>query len=293
MSHPLSKDYDEKEDIYLVEEALSGSRVALEQLCRRHQPFIYNLALKFVQMPEDAQDITQDVMIKIITKLAQFENKSSFRTWLYRIVVNHFYDLKKTKKETVITGFDFYGNFLDQTPDIELSTEEESRYAELIDEAKFGCSAGMLLCLNREQRMAYILSDIFEADHNLGSEIMGISKANYRKRVSRARKDLHNFMQKKCGLVNRKNPCRCAGKTKSYIKKGLVNPEKLVFNANYKLRVYEILKKEKKVCDTIDEAYIDIFQDHPYQTENIEDIRDQMNKLLDNKRIFLDRSRIQ
>lgn len=284
--HPLSKYYDEQQDVELVNKALTGSREALEILCQKHQIFIYNLALKFVQLPEDAQDITQDVMVKIITRLAQFKGNSSFRTWLYRIVVNHFYDLKKTKKEILITGFDFYGNFLDKTSSHQWSDEEETRHAELIQEAKIGCSAGMLLCLSREQRLVYILSDIFEVDHNLGAEIMGISRENYRQRVSRAKKDLHNFMHNKCGLVNKENPCRCAKKTKSFMEMGLINSETLVFNANYTHRIYEILRKEQTVCDTIDEAYTQVFQAHPYQSENIANIKNQLNNILDNEEIF-------
>ena len=82
--------YRESDDLLLIEQAKEGSRNALEQLVERHYNFIYNVALRFLLNPEDAQDLTQEVLIKLITKLSQFKGKSSFRTWLYRIVSNHF-----------------------------------------------------------------------------------------------------------------------------------------------------------------------------------------------------------
>ena len=74
----------------LINDALGGSKTALEHLLKRHYNFIYNVALRFVLNPDDAQDLTQEAVIKVITKLSQFNQKSEFRTWLYRIVFNHF-----------------------------------------------------------------------------------------------------------------------------------------------------------------------------------------------------------
>lgn len=53
----------------------------------------------------DAEDITQDALVKVITNLAQFKGTSSFRTWLYRIVINHFLDVKRRKIEDVYVNF--------------------------------------------------------------------------------------------------------------------------------------------------------------------------------------------
>ena len=77
-----------------------------------------------------------------------------------------------------------------------------------IEESKVSCMAGMLMCLDREQRLIYIVGELFEIDHNMGSEIFGTSPANFRQKLSRARKDLYHWMHDKCGLVNKENPCR-------------------------------------------------------------------------------------
>src|SRR5580765_4583195 len=141
---------------------------------------------------EDAEDLTQEVFIKAITALTKFEGKSQFRTWLYRITVNHFLNAKKRKTELKIIDFESYFNSIDNIPVNELSITERDELVDAIEEISISCTAGMLLCLDREQRMIYILGEMFEIDHNLGSEILGISPGNFRIRLMRARQDLYN-----------------------------------------------------------------------------------------------------
>ena len=75
---------EESIDRNLVASALKRTREALEVLVPRHQDRTYNIALRMVWNPEDAEDITQEVLIKIVTKLSTFEGRSRFRTWAYR-----------------------------------------------------------------------------------------------------------------------------------------------------------------------------------------------------------------
>jgi RNA polymerase sigma factor (sigma-70 family) len=89
---------DEKDE-QLIDLALGGSKQALEKLIYRHQAWIYNIALRMVFYPQEAEDITQEVLIKIITKLSSFRKESSFRTWAYRIVVNQVLNMKKSLGE--------------------------------------------------------------------------------------------------------------------------------------------------------------------------------------------------
>ena len=84
---------------------------------------------------------------------------------------------------------------------------------------------GMLLCLTREQRMAFILGAIFEVPSDIAGEVLGLSPEAFRKRLERARADLTSFMNAKCGLVNPNNPCRCPKKTAALIREGWVDPE--------------------------------------------------------------------
>src|SRR5467141_3758460 len=111
------------EDRALVARARSGSREALEELVRRHQGWIYNIAVRMLYHPHDAEDATQEILLKAVTRLSSFEGRSNFRTWLYRIVVNHVLNMKRGRLEDPAISFRTYGEALDQTPDLDLPDE--------------------------------------------------------------------------------------------------------------------------------------------------------------------------
>ncbi|MEM8908897.1 MAG: RNA polymerase sigma factor, partial [Bacteroidota bacterium] len=202
--NPFSTTYkSDKTDASLIEEILKGDKQSLNSLIQKHQPYIYNIAWKMIGDPVQAQDLTQEALLKIISNLSSFKGESTFRTWAYRIVWNYFLNITNKSKLSLIDSFEDLGNTLDSTPSFDISLEERESKKEEIREIRLQCLSGMLLCLTKEQRLVYIIGDIFNADHNIGSEIMSVSKATYRKKLSRARNDLHNFMKNKCGLVDK------------------------------------------------------------------------------------------
>lgn len=266
MDNPFSVDYTDYKDKALVDLSITGDKNALQSLIVRHQIFVYNLALKMSKNKQDSEDLTQEVFIKAITSLSQFKEKSSFRTWLYRITVNHFLNSKKRATELQTTDFESYFNSIDEIPNYSLNESEEKDLTETIEEIRINCTSGMLLCLSREQRMVYILGEMFEINHNLGGQIMEISAGNFRVKLTRARQDLYNWMNNKCGLINVNNPCRCSKKTKGYIKAGKVDPDNLQFNTNYRSKINELSKdKALAITDSIETLNKKIFQDHPLQ----------------------------
>ena len=233
--------YSDSKDVELITLALNGDRKGLENLIEKHQGFIYNVALKMINNVEDAKDATQEVLLKVITSLAKYDAaKGKFRTWLYRITFNHILNIKKQKYEELVTGFDQFFGIIENSPSHHLSDEEEKEMQLFIEESKVACMAGMLMCLSREQRLIYIVGEVFEIDHKLASEIFEITPANFRQKLSRVRKDLYQWMNKKCGLVNKENSCRCNKKTKGFIKNGWVNPDNLKWNSDYHKSIQEI-----------------------------------------------------
>lgn len=267
MENPFSSThFTESADLELVQASLKGNKKALEMLILRHQPFIYNVALKMTMRPPDAEDITQEVLIKAITNLSQYQGKSAFRTWLYRIVFNHILNMKKRVTEETFSSFEGYGYFLDSIPDQDLTEEEALALKDAVEEVKISCMSGMLLCLSREQRLVYILGEIFKINHILAGELLEMSPDNFRQKLSRARKDLYNFMNNKCGLVNRSNPCRCPKKTKGLIQAGAVDPQHLRFNVYYVQRVQDLVpERSEKMLHVYEEQYARLYGEHPFQ----------------------------
>jgi RNA polymerase sigma factor (sigma-70 family) len=255
------------EDRELVRQAQGGSRAARERLIARHQAWIYNLVLRMVYLPEDAEDATQEILVKLITKLSTFAGRSRFRTWLYRMVVNHVLNMRRCRADEAGWTFTRYGDSLDATPDMDLPDPRAvpADVALLVQEARIGCTSGMLLCLDREQRLVYILGEIFGVTDGVGAELMVVSRANFRQKLARARRDLHNFLHGQCGLVNEANPCRCAKKTQGFIKAGYLNPERLLFAGTHVARVKDVAPKKSDDIAALDEAYAALHRDHPFQ----------------------------
>src|SRR5215831_6265616 len=86
-------------DEELVSSALAGNKDSLEKLVRRHQPWVFNICMRMVWRRDLAEDATQEILIKVVTKLSTFKAQSQFRTWLYRIAVNHLLNFRKSEIE--------------------------------------------------------------------------------------------------------------------------------------------------------------------------------------------------
>src|SRR5437588_1997545 len=127
-------------DAELIEQAKNGDRAALEKLVLRHQAWVYNIAVRMVFQPHDAEEVTQEVLVKVITKLSTFKGESSFRTWLYRIAANQVLNMKRRSAESQVTTFADYGAAIDRTPDLDLPDPRTVpvRLPLLVDEARHG-----------------------------------------------------------------------------------------------------------------------------------------------------------
>jgi hypothetical protein len=122
----------------------------------------------------------------------------------------------------------------------------------------------MLLCLDREQRLVYILGEIFSVSDAVGAELLEISRDNFRQRLARARRDLHNFMNDKCGLVNQANPCRCAKKTRGFIQAGYVDPRSLLFARARVQQVRDVVPRAHEALMTLDDRCAEAYREHPF-----------------------------
>src|SRR5205823_702136 len=117
----------------------------------------------------------------------------------------------------------------------------------------------------REQRLVYVLGEIFGVTDRVGAELLDISRDSFRQKLARARRDLCNFMQGKCGLVKASNPCRCAKKTQGFIKLGYVDPQNLLFARERSIEVREVAGKRSEQLDILYDEYAEIHRSHPFQ----------------------------
>ena len=215
----------------------------------------------------DAEDVTQEVLVKVITKLGTFKGESAFRTWLYRIVANHVLNMKHRAAESRSLTFSQLGAAIDGTPELDLPDPSTVPVDVplLVEEAKVACTTGMLLCLDRRQRLIFTLGEMLGVSDTVGGEVLEMSADNFRQSLARARRDLHQFMNNQCGLVNTANPCRCVKKTRGFIEQGQVDPNRLEFVPLHVRRVREVAPAVvREIEDAVEAQHVAVYRDHPF-----------------------------
>ncbi|MDB4988078.1 MAG: putative polymerase sigma factor, subfamily [Myxococcaceae bacterium] len=192
----------------LAEQALAGHRLALEELCRELQGPLYRLALRVLGDPEDAKDATQEALARVITHLSQFRSESRLLTWAYAIASRHF--LRTRARRQQIRQVEHLEQRIVQGLS---STEQGFEAADVtpaqVHETRIGCTQAMLQCLNMEERLALVLSEVLGADDKLGAWICDTTQVSFRKRLSRARNKLRPILEQLCGLASERAPCNC------------------------------------------------------------------------------------
>ncbi len=213
----------------LIEKSILGNRQALEKIVENIQDSIFGLGLRMLYDPDDAEDACQEILIRVVTNLATFKGDSAFETWVYRIACNHLLSIRKKQSEVAAVSFQEYGDQLDKTSSYEWDTKNVGPLENLIvEETRIGCLQGMLLCLNRDQRIVFLLQVVFHVSSKQGAEILGISAEAFRKRLSRAKEQMHDFLFNNCALVNPDNGCKCKRYAAQELKRG-IKQEELTF----------------------------------------------------------------
>ena len=143
----------------LVRKAKDSNRAALESLIRGIQDLVYGLALRMLGYPEDADDASQEILVKVITHLDSFRGESSFTTWAYRVAANHLLTTRKRLAENQAMSFEDYEALLEMAVASEWpESVPEAERSLIVKEVMLSCTHGMLLCLDRPHRITFILS---------------------------------------------------------------------------------------------------------------------------------------
>lgn len=238
---------------------------ALDALVRRHQSWVFNLALRMVWRREVAEDATQEILIKAVTHLGSFECRSQFSTWLHRIAVNHLLNVRKSEMEEKAMTFTDMADSLDSIPDEALpdSHAPSVETQVLVQEARLGCITAMLMCLDRRQRLAFILGEVFGESSETAAAALDVTPANFRQLLSRARQDLYQFMNEKCGLVNTANPCRCAKKARGFMREGWLDPTNLQFSKDRIASVQRHSAPQLDELESMDRQHAELYHMQP------------------------------
>jgi RNA polymerase sigma factor (sigma-70 family) len=178
-----------KEDILIyIDQVLQGNVNAFTHIVDRHKDRAFNLAFRICCSREEAEEITQDSFLKAYRALGSFKRKSSFSTWLYRIVYNTAVSYVRIKKKEILSLEDFPA---DATDFIGTGTSDEEADAEyrrsLINFA--------FQKISDEERSLITLHYYEEMSTDEISEVTGISKSNVKVKLFRARQRMFQIFK--------------------------------------------------------------------------------------------------
>jgi RNA polymerase sigma factor (sigma-70 family) len=207
--------------------AVDGDPEALDRLVRELQGDIYGLALRMLWNREDAEDATQEILVRAVTRLAQFDFKSRLKTWVYRVAVNYILDVKKSPVERLHLSFDRFAE--DLAEGLSSDGPADAEQSLLVEEVKIGCTLGMLQCLDRPHRLAYVLGEILELPGPEAADALDIAPDLFRKRLQHARAAIVSFTRTYCGLASDTAACACNRRVPAALRVGRIREDDLRF----------------------------------------------------------------
>ncbi len=209
----------------LVAHATAGDAGALDALVRSVQDRIYRLALRMLGNPADAADATQEILVRIVTRLGTYRGEAAFSTWAHRVASNYLLTARARRGppmsfETLEALID--GGLRDEAP----ATDDPTAPL-LAAEVRLTCTQAMLLCLDSGHRLAFVLGEILEMSGDEAAWVLDVSPDAYRQRLSRARAAITAFMKTRCGIFSKANPCRCSRQVPQALRLGMLDPARL------------------------------------------------------------------
>jgi RNA polymerase sigma factor (sigma-70 family) len=177
-----------KQDREFIFAAINGDSKATDALIRKNEQLVRNVVRRRISDSFCEDDIVQEILLKAIRKLETFQSESSFSTWLYRLSVNHVLDYVKKRKVITVAIPDTYCSETAQD-DVKDRKALVYKYFEIL-----------ILHMKEEYRVALVLADIFNMQHQEAAGYLNISPLNFRKRVSRARLQMRILIDSKSYL---------------------------------------------------------------------------------------------
>lgn len=189
----------------LIERAQNGDRAAIQHFVKTLTGPIYNLALRMLLIHADAEEATQEALVRISTRLGSYRGESKFSTWAWTVATRCILDFRGSREPMM--SFQAFSDDLAVGTDVQ--AQEHADDALKLQQLKLGCGRALLQCLDVEHRVAYVLGEILAFPGDEAAAILGIPHATYRKRTSRARERVREALMSNCGIVNDDAPCLC------------------------------------------------------------------------------------
>ncbi len=170
---------------------------------------IYAFAFRMIGNHEDTKDTLQNSFIKAYTNIEKFRGNASITTWFYRIVINesyrYFETLKKLPLQLITENLNISETHFFESIEYERKIDDEL----IIEELRERCLFAFLKCMQKNQRVCFLLKTCLELSIKEIAEVMNLSVENVKVTLHRGRKRLQDLFNNRCSLIDPENPCKC------------------------------------------------------------------------------------
>jgi len=191
------------DDPQLVARCLGGEESAWEELLRAHNRKIYNLCYRFTGRPSEAEDLTQEVFIKVFQTLTTYDAvQGAFSTWLNRVARNHLVDhYRRTHKDRLTSSIEDETGGLEDKP-----SAEEQPIARVESRERHEILQAALNRLSPDMREAVVLRDFQDLDYDEIAEVLGVPEGTVKSRINRGRLELARVIKRMEGVKGGTGP---------------------------------------------------------------------------------------
>ncbi len=175
----------------LIKQAASGDQDAFAQLVEAYQKSVYNLCLRMVSNPTDAEDLAQEAFVKAWRGLQSYKFESAFSTWLYRLTGNVCIDfLRQQKRRSVIS----LTASEEDAPELDIPDPEPLPEEQVLHREKQQAVADAMAKLQDSERLILTLRVVEELSYEQIAEAMDIKIGTVKSRIARARERLRKIL---------------------------------------------------------------------------------------------------
>lgn len=187
-------------ELWLVEQSRNGDVDAFEELIKDYKKIAYNIALRVLRNVEDAEDASQEALIKVYKSIQNFNMQSSFKSWMYRIVVNTCIDFKRKKNINAVSideNIDLGGN-----KEFQIEIADDTNNPDILIEKNFNSKliSDAVGRLEDDFKTIIILRDIQGFSYSEISEMLNCNLGTVKSRLNRARKNLKEILENELNI---------------------------------------------------------------------------------------------
>ncbi|HEV3279782.1 MAG TPA: RNA polymerase sigma factor [Terriglobia bacterium] len=192
-----------EQEAQLVVRCLGGEESAWEELLQAHARKIYNLCYRFTGRASEAEDLTQEVFIKVFQMLTTYDAvQGAFSTWLNRVARNHLVDhYRRTHKDRLTSSLEEQTGGLEDKP-----SADEHPIARLESQERHEVLQSALNRLSPDMREAVVLRDFQDLDYDEIAEVLGVPEGTVKSRINRGRLELARVIKRMEGVKGGTGP---------------------------------------------------------------------------------------